>query len=106
VATGIHPERGFGYRLVGFQVESFVNLTDEEGVPEWDSERSRTLPARVLVTLTYEDGNENLLPFSREVVFRLMGAQLPGQAGGGNPFGGGGANPFGGGGANPFGGGG
>lgn len=75
VATGIHPERGVGYRLVGFDVECFVNLQDEDGVPEWNSEQSRNLPARAIVTLTYQDGNENLVPFTREVIFRLMRTQ-------------------------------
>ncbi len=72
VATGIHPDRGVGYRLVGFQVECFVNLKDEESVPEWDSEQRRNLPSRAIVTLTYEDANGNVLPFSKEVIFRLM----------------------------------
>ena len=79
VATGIHPERGVGYRLVGFNVECFGNLTEEEGATEWDSDKRRDLPSRVVVTLTYEDGNENQYPFSKEIVFRLMGAQLVGK---------------------------
>lgn len=76
VATGIHPERGVGYRLVGFQVECFGTLTEEEGAQEWDSDKKNDLPSRVVVTLTYEDANENLYPFSKEVVFRLMGTHL------------------------------
>ncbi len=76
VATGIHPERGAGYRLVGFQVEGYAALNDEESVVEWDSDNRRTLPSRLVVTLTYEDEDGNLYPFSKEVVFRLMGTNL------------------------------
>jgi len=74
VAAGIHPEKGTGYRLVGFQVECFASLGDEEPVEEWNSDQRRALPSRLVVTLTYEDGNENLYPFSKEVVFRLKDA--------------------------------
>ena len=72
VATGIHPERGGGYRLVGFQVDCFRTTDpDEEPEPDWDSERLRTLPSRVRVTLTYEDERERLYPFSKTVLLRL-----------------------------------
>ena len=71
VAAGIHPEKGTGYRLVGFQVDCFENLTDEEPVYVWDSDNTRSLPSRLIVTLTYQDANDNLYPFSKEVVFRL-----------------------------------
>jgi prepilin-type N-terminal cleavage/methylation domain-containing protein len=70
VATGIHPDRGSGYRLVGFQVECFGD--QEDPLDEWDSDQRRLLPRRVKVTLTYQDRNENLLPFSREVLLRLQ----------------------------------
>ena len=89
VATGIHPERGTGYRLVGFQVKSFARLLDEEPVDDWDSaQRGNALPSRLVVTLTFQDGNENLYPFSKEVVFRLMGAELTGPGGTGGLQGG------------------
>ena len=48
VAAGIHPERGIGYRLVGFQVECFQNLTEEEGAQEWDSDKRGDLPSVML----------------------------------------------------------
>jgi hypothetical protein len=84
VATGIHPERGTGYRLVGFQVESFQRLLDEEPADQWDSaQRGNLLPSRLVVTLTFQDGNENLYPFSKEVVFRLQELNLNPQAPGG-----------------------
>jgi prepilin-type N-terminal cleavage/methylation domain-containing protein len=70
VATGVHPDKGIGYRLVGFQVESFGD--QEDPLDAWDSDQRRLLPRRVKVTLTYQDGNENLYPFSREVLLRLQ----------------------------------
>lgn len=73
VATGIHSEKGTGYRLVGFQVECYGKPSgeDEEPLEEWDTSEKRTLPSRVKVTLTYEDGNENLIPFTKTVLLRL-----------------------------------
>ncbi len=87
VAAGIHPEKGTGYRLVGFQLECFANLADEEAAVEWDSEKNRSLPSRMVVTITYQDGAENLYPFSKEVIFRLKDSSLI-QQGGGPPAGG------------------
>jgi len=74
VATGIHPDRGTGYRLVGFQVECLGD--QEDPLQGWDSDQRRVLPRRVKVTLTYQDGNENLHPFSREVLLRLQERNL------------------------------
>ncbi len=74
VAQGIHPEKGTGYRLVGFQVEVFGD--QEDPLLAWDSEERRLLPRRVKVTLTYADGNENEYPFSREVLLRLQERNL------------------------------
>ncbi len=82
VAAGIHPEKGTGYRLVGFQVDCYANLADDEPIEKWDSDERGTLPSRIVVTLTYQDGNENLYPFSKEVVFRLKDSHLTGQIGG------------------------
>jgi hypothetical protein len=94
VATGIHPERGTGYRLVGFQVESFARQLDEEPVYEWDSAKTGKLPSRLVVTLTFQDGNENLYPFSKEVGFRLKKPDLPTGAGTPQPGVPPGFNPF------------
>ncbi len=77
VATGIHPEKGPGYRLVGVQVECFTGTIaddDEEPEEEWDSSETRNLPNRVRVTLTYQDANDNLIPFSKIVLMRMAGA--------------------------------
>jgi len=77
VATGIHPERGVGYRLVGFQVDCYRSTSpDEDPVEEWDSERQRTLPSRVTVTLTYEDEKQKQYPFSKTVLLRLQELKL------------------------------
>ncbi len=72
VAMSIHPEKGTGYRLVGFQVECFANLNDTDPVLEWDSTEQNRLPSRVRITLSFEDANKNLLPFSRTVLLRMM----------------------------------
>jgi hypothetical protein len=77
VATGIHPERGMGYKLVGFQVDCYRSTSpDEEAVDEWDSEKQRALPSRVTVTLTYQDEKEKLYPFSKTVLLRLQELRL------------------------------
>ncbi len=70
VATGIHPRRGLGFKLVGFDVECFGE--GEESLKEWDSDEQHQIPRRVRVTLTYEDGNENRYPFSKTVLLRLQ----------------------------------
>jgi len=77
VATGVHPENGVGYRLVGFQVACYRTTgPDEEPVEEWDSEQTRTLPSRVTVTLTFEDEGEQRYPFSKTVLLRLQELRL------------------------------
>jgi len=77
VATGIHPERGAGYKLVGFQVDCYRSTNpDEDAVEEWDSVKQRALPSRVTVTLTYQDEKEKLYPFSKTVLLRLQELRL------------------------------
>jgi prepilin-type N-terminal cleavage/methylation domain-containing protein len=77
VATGIHPEQGVGYRLMGFQVECYrTNGPDEEPVEEWDTETDRKLPSRVTVTLTFQDEKGQLYPFSKTVLLRLQELSL------------------------------
>jgi len=71
VATGIHPERGKGYRLVGFQVECEGQEKDKP-IYEWDTDQSRRLPHNVTITITYEDANGQVLPFSKRVRPQLM----------------------------------
>jgi len=77
VATGIHPEKGPGYLLVGFQVEPFQNPTDKDPQEDWNSMERNALPSRVRVTLTYRDSRKTDLPFSREVLLRLGGPVQP-----------------------------
>lgn len=77
VATGIHPEKGPGYLLVGFQVEPFQNPADEKPEENWNSMERGSLPSRVKVTLTYRDARKTDIPFSREVLLRLGGAVQP-----------------------------
>lgn len=77
VATGIHPEKGPGYLLVGFQVETFQNPSDREPEEGWNSKERSALPSRVRVTLTYRDARKTDLPFSREVLLRLGGPVQP-----------------------------
>ncbi|MEW6441486.1 MAG: prepilin-type N-terminal cleavage/methylation domain-containing protein [bacterium] len=92
VATGIHPDKGPGYRFVGFQVEPFQNPADEEGLDKWNSTESSALPSRVRVTLSFEDSREEVLTFSSEVLLRLGGPiqiQAGTTAGGGGGGGGG-----------------
>jgi len=77
VATGIHPDRGVGYKLVGFQVDCYrTTKSDEESVEEWDSDKQHTLPSRVTVTLTYQDQKDQLYPFSKTVLLRLQELRL------------------------------
>jgi len=81
VATGIHPEKGTGFRLVGFEVSCNRTLDeDEEPQTTWDSQEVRTIPSRVRVTLTFADDQGNLFPFSKLVQPRLqlLGNQVPG----------------------------
>ncbi len=71
VATGIHPEKGNGYRLVGFNIECFGKVIDEP-IFEWNSDEKRLLPHQVRVTITYKDWNDQLLPFSKTIAPQLM----------------------------------
>jgi len=73
VATGIHPEKGVGYRLVGFQLELFKMPADEESVEKWNSVELGALPSRVKVTLSFKDSRDEVLTFSKEVLLRLGG---------------------------------
>ncbi len=73
VATGIHPEKGEGYSLVGFEVEVAPGGgVIGEWLPEWDTDEKRVLPSLAKVTITYKDWNDTLLPFSRTVALLLM----------------------------------
>ena len=76
VATGIHPERGKGYRLVGFQVEC-EGIEKDKSIYEWDSNQRRVLPHNVTITITYEDDNGQVLPFSKRVRPQLMARNQP-----------------------------
>jgi hypothetical protein len=97
VATGIYSEKGSGFKLVGFQVDCFKTTDkDEEPLEEWDSEKQSLLPSRVTVTLTYQDDQEKLYPFSKTVLLRLQELELsPPGAGGGGPSSGNGNGGYG-----------
>ena len=92
VATGIHPERGPGYRLVGFEVvpipaqqtpqaqgqlgaERDQREPDRDQIRTWDTENdvvhANTLPRQVRVTLTYEGPQKDIIPFTRTVWLQL-----------------------------------
>ena len=94
VATGIHPEKGPGYRFVGFDVQLFdPNQEDNKEITEWDTqddiEHRNRMPRQVKVTLTYEGPQKDTITFYRTIWLQLgsivqqpgAGMVLPAQPG-------------------------